>query len=103
MLAIFGLQHASNDLILAVLAFAAVTSILCGWATDAVLGEAGFGVIGNAILSFLGGFIGCWFWAAFLRTGPVLGLDFISLSMFGAAGAMTVLIMVAAVCKVATD
>lgn len=95
MLDAFGLQHATTDVLLAIAAFALVASIIHGWAVDSVLGDAGFGVIGNTILSLFGGTIGVWTWAVYLRQRPVFGHDLVNVIMFGAAGAMILLIALA--------
>lgn len=95
MLETFGLQHATTDILLAIAAFAVVASIVHGWAVDSVLGDAGFGVIGNTILSMFGGFVGIWTWAVFLRQRPLFGHDIANVIMFGVAGAMILLIALA--------
>lgn len=95
MLEAFGLQHATTDILLAIAAFAVVASIIHGWAVDSVLGDAGFGVIGNTILSLFGGAVGIWAWAVFLRQRPLFGHDIANVIMFGVAGAMILLIALA--------
>jgi uncharacterized membrane protein YeaQ/YmgE (transglycosylase-associated protein family) len=50
-----GFGHVPNDLALAMLIVAVVTATLMGWISDAVMRETGFGVIGNSILTFIGG------------------------------------------------
>lgn len=95
MLAAIGLQHATNETLLTVAVFVALASVVHGWAVDSVLGDAGFGVIGNTILSLFGGTISIWTWAVFLRQQPLTGHDMASVVMFGVAGAMLVLITLA--------
>lgn len=95
MLAALGLQHATTDILLTIAVFAAVASLVHGWAVDSVLGDAGFGVIGNTILSLFGGTVGIWTWAVFLRQQPLMGHDLANVIMFGVAGAMLLLIALA--------
>lgn len=99
MLAAFGLQHASMDMLLSIVLFAVVASIITGWATDAVMNDAGFGVIGNSILSLLGALIGVWTLATWLHMTPLGGSNFINVILFGAGGAMVTIIALAFVRK----
>lgn len=99
MLETLGLQHLSSDAIYTALAFAVVASIVHGWAVDSVIGDAGFGMIGNSILSLFGGLIGAWTWVVFLHQKPFFGSDVVNVLMFGVAGAMVLLIALAFVRK----
>lgn len=99
MLAAFGLHHASNDVLMSIVVFAIVASIITGWATDSVMGSNGFGVIGNAILSFFGAFVGIWTLGVWLQNRPMQGEVIINVILFGAGGAMTMLIALAFIRK----
>lgn len=98
----FGIANMTSDVLMTAAAFAVVASIVHGWAVDTVIGEAGFGIIGNTILSLFGGLMGAWTWAVFLQQKQIFGSDVINVIMFGAAGAMIFLISLAFVRKALT-
>jgi uncharacterized membrane protein YeaQ/YmgE (transglycosylase-associated protein family) len=97
-----GLPTLPNEVFVTVGAFALLASLIHGWAVDTVIGEAGFGLVGNTILSLLGGMIGVWTWAVFLNQKPLFSTDVINVIMFGVAGAMIFLISLAFVRKAMT-
>jgi uncharacterized membrane protein YeaQ/YmgE (transglycosylase-associated protein family) len=97
-----GLPTLPSEVFMTAGAFALLASIIHGWAVDTVIGEAGFGLIGNTILSLFGGIIGAWTWAVFLHQKPLFGADVINVIMFGVAGAMIFLISLAFVRKAMT-
>ncbi len=55
MLQALGFGYVSNDLALAMMIVAIVAATFMGWIADALMRETGFGVIGNAALTLLGG------------------------------------------------
>ena len=72
------------------IAFASAMAFLCGWIADRIMGYAGFGVIGNWLLLFIGAYGGLF---AYNRLGYPLdqsGLLTIAVS-FGSAAAMLVI------------
>lgn len=54
---VLGLRDLTQSELLGICLLGLVTSIALGWFTDAVMGDAGFGVAGNAILSMLSAFV----------------------------------------------
>ncbi|PSC04742.1 hypothetical protein SLNSH_11620 [Alsobacter soli] len=59
--------------------FVALGSLLAAWVVDNIMDDLGFGVIGNAVLLFLGALGGLWAWN--LYEGTVRATDPVTLTL----------------------
>lgn len=82
-----------------VIVLAAVAAVIgggiAGQLTDAVMGDAGFGAFGNAVLTILGVFIGVYVRTALF--GRLYSKDLIVTSVFAAAAATAILLILGVV------
>ena len=72
MLAFLGLSSAPPEMLIFTAAFAFALALAFGWATDLALREAGFGLVGNALLAIAGAILGGHFLAG--RMGLITGM-----------------------------
>jgi hypothetical protein len=56
--ALTGLAHSTQSEFLSLMLLLLICSLALGWMTDGVMGELGFGAIGNGFLTLLSGIVG---------------------------------------------
>ena len=95
MLDFLGLQSTAPEMLFFATALVFTGSFAFGWATDIVMGEAGFGLIANALIGTIGAIIGTRIWFAGIRPGAFGGGELIA--AFMCAG--TLLLFAAALLK----
>jgi uncharacterized membrane protein YeaQ/YmgE (transglycosylase-associated protein family) len=93
MLHALGFGHVSNDLALAMTIVAVIAATFMGWICDAVMRDSGFGVIGNAVLSFLGGAATIVAWNAYFQ--PLTASQPVHVVVAAAAASITLLMLCA--------
>jgi uncharacterized membrane protein YeaQ/YmgE (transglycosylase-associated protein family) len=93
MLQTLGFGYVSNDLALAMTIVAVIAATFMGWICDAVMRDTGFGVIGNAALSFLGGGAAVVLWNAYLQ--PLTASQPVHVVIAAAAASITLLMFCA--------
>ena len=62
MLSLLGLNGISTGDLLVIFGMLVIVGAINGWIADQIMGQMGFGIIGNAILTFTGSVTGIIFW-----------------------------------------
>ncbi len=89
MFRVLGLNGLPIEALLMILVMLVICGIVTGWITDVIMGQMGFGVIGNTILTIMGAVVGMTAWNAYI--GPLRIYD-ASISI-GIASASSVVIL----------
>jgi len=69
MVRLIGLDFLPQDALIITLILMVVVAVIAGWISDAVMADVGYGVIGNAVLTLVGAFVGLAAWTH--GVGPV--------------------------------
>lgn len=88
-----GFDQLSSDAFFALISLAFFLAVLTGWVTDAIMRDNGFGVIGNGLLSLVGGFAGLAAWNRFIASPDVQ--DIILILVFSTGCAIFLLLLLA--------
>lgn len=96
MLELLKLHQYDSDVLTLLMFFVIIGSAAVGYVTDSVMGDRGFGPLGNASLIILGVFVGVYIRNAFF--GLMKPGDIVTTAMFAAATA-TLLLMLLGVAK----
>ncbi|MFI5012092.1 MAG: hypothetical protein ACHQAY_07075 [Hyphomicrobiales bacterium] len=94
MLAYLGVPSTSPEMLYFITALTFAACFAFGWATDMVLAEAGFGLIGNALVGIVGGVFGARIWIAGIWRAAFPGAEPMGLLLY--VGAAAILLLCAA-------